>query len=71
MLQLSDGCLTSELLFSVHVNRLTADPTDVAFFGSDVNIAVTVADGVYLVELASLMISKSHLGLINISRLMW
>ena len=33
---------------------MTADPTDVVFFGSDVNIiAVTTVDGVYLVELAS------------------
>ena len=45
MLELSDGCLTSELLFSV--NRMTADATDVVFFGSDVNIiAVTTVDGV-------------------------
>ena len=52
MLELSDGCLTSEVLFSV--NRLTPDPTDVVFFSSDVNIiAVNAAIGVYLVELTS------------------
>ena len=52
MLELSDGCLRSEVLF--FVNLLTVDPTDVVFFGSDENIiAVTASDGVYLVELAS------------------
>ena len=52
MLELSDGCLTFELFFSV--NLLTVDPTDVVFFGSDKNIiVVTASDGVYLVELAS------------------
>ena len=45
MLELSDGCLTSELLFSV--NRLNADPSDVNI------IAVIAVEGVYLVKLAS------------------
>ena len=53
MLELSDGCLRSELLFR-SVNLLTANPTDAVFFGSDENIiAVTASDEVYLVELAS------------------
>ena len=51
MLALSDGCLTSELLFSV--NLLTADSTDVLFGSDESIIAVTASDGVYLAELAS------------------
>ena len=51
MSDLSDGCLTSELFFSV--NLLTADPTDIVLFSSDENIiAVTASEGVYLVELS-------------------